>query len=119
MDTVLVRDQVMSQIPSWNEIMDHPTGNLEISVVSPFCIELARFKQLLKDKAFDQLIARYPLRESGVFSAVARALEFGRRELYEQTLIARIQSDTTLAEKLRERIGPLSLVLGTHTNGTA
>ena len=70
------------------------------------------FSHLLRTQEFDQLIARYPLRESGVFDTIARALEFKKKELYWQTLIARIQSDEILAGKLRERIGPLSLALG-------
>ena len=114
----LVRDEVMSRIPSWKEIMDDSVGTLEISVNSPFHVELTRFSQLLKDKAVDQLIARYPLRESRVFNAISQALEFRNRELYEQALIARIRSNAALAQRLRDRIGPLSLVLGSHTNGT-
>ena len=111
----LVRNQITSLAPDWKTIRDQALSDFQISLKSPFHDELARFTELLNAKAFDQLVARYPLRDSRVFEAVAHALEFSKRELYEQTLIARVQSDGVLAEKLRVRIGPLSLALGVQS----
>ena len=107
----LVRDQITSQAPDWKTIRDQALSDFQISLNSPFQDELTRFRELLEARAFDQLVARYPLRDSRVFKAIAGPLEFSKRELYEQTLIARIQSDAVLAEKLKERIGPLALAL--------
>ena len=56
------------------------------------------FKKLLAESEFDQLVARCPLRESSVLSTASRALEVNH--LYEQTLIARVQADTTLGHRL-------------------
>ena len=111
----LVRDQMTSQAPDWKTIRDQAQSDFQISLKSPFQDELATFREFLKDKAFDQLVARYPLRESRVFDEVAHTLEFSKRTLYEQTLIARVQSDAVLAERLRQRIGPLSLAIGVQT----
>ena len=111
----LVRDQIASQLPDWETIRDQALSAFQISLKSPFQDELARFRGLLEAKAFDQLVARYPLRDSRAFNEVARALEFSRRVLYEQTLIARVQSDEALAEKLRARIGPLSLAISVQS----
>ncbi len=111
----LVRDQIASQSPDWKTIRDQALSDFQISLKSPFQDELTGFRELSEAGAFDKLVARYPLRDSRVFSEVARALEFSKRELYEQTLIARIQSDAVLAEKLRSRIGPLSLALGVQS----
>ena len=111
----LVKDQMTSQAPDWRTIREQVLSDFQIVLRSPFQDELTRFRELLNAKAFDQLVARYPLRDSRVFNAVARALEFSKRELYEQTLIARVHSDGVLAEKLRERIGPLSLALGVQS----
>ena len=107
----LVRGQAMSQVPDWKAIRDNALPNMQFSIESPFQDELAKFKQLLDATEFDQLVARYPIRESGIFGAIASSLEFGRKELYEQTLITRIQSDAELAWKLKQRIGPLSAKL--------
>ena len=111
----LVRDQITSQSPDWKTIRDQALSDFQISLKSPFQDELRRFRELLEAGAFDQLVARYPLRDSRVFNAIASSLEFSKRDLYEQTLIARIQSDAVLGEKLRDRIGPLSLALGVQS----
>ena len=111
----LVRDQITSRAPDWKTIRDQALSDFQISVKSPFHDELARFTELLNARELDQLIARYQLRDSRVFEEIAHAMEFSKRELYEQTLIARVQSDNTLAEKLRGRIGPLSLALGVRS----
>ena len=111
----LVRDQIISLAPDWKTIRDQALSDFQISLKSPFHDELARFTELKNANAFDQLVARYPLRDSRVFEAVAHALEFSKRDIYEQTLIARVQSDNVLAEKLRERIGPLSLALNVQS----
>ena len=108
----LVRNRIVSHAPNWEAIRDSGQPDITISVTSPFQQELAEFRELVKARDFDQLVAHYPLRESGVLVELARALEFRKRDLYEQTLVARVQSDEVLAEKLRERIGPLSLALG-------
>ena len=107
----LIRGRISAQAPDWEAIRDQAQQDFQISFESPYPGELETFRELLKNREFDLLVARYPLRESHVFERVARALEFRRRELYEQTLIARVQADTNLVEKLRERIGPLTLAL--------
>ena len=112
----VLRNQIVSKAPDWKAIRQNALPDLEFSVTSPFQQELARFRELLAAKDFDQLVARYPLRESRVLGEVARALEFKKKELYEQTLVARIQSDAVLAEKLRERVAPLSLALASQSS---
>ena len=57
------------------------------------------------------LSARYPLRESGVFGAIAEALRCSERRDYEQMVVSQIRRDSDLAQKLRERIAPLSTAL--------
>ena len=112
----LLRNRVFSQVPDWKTIRDAPSPDWHISVKSPFPEELSRYRQLLDSKDLDQLVSRYPLRESKVFGAIADALEFKRKDLYAQVLVARIQSEADLAQKLRQRIGPLSLVLTGEDN---
>ena len=107
-----MRNRIVSQVPNWQTIRDDGQPDIKISITSPFQQELARFRGLVEAKDFDQLVARYPLRDSRVFGEFARALEFPKKELYEQTVIARIQSDAGLAANLRQRIGPLSLAIG-------
>ncbi len=114
-----MRDRIMSLIPTWNAIADNTLPEINLKVESPFLHELARFRDLLDAKEFEQLVARYPLRESKVFHAITGALEFRRQQLYQQTLIALVQVDTTLAQSLRHHIGPLATALSTQSTAQA
>lgn len=106
-----VRNQIALCLPNWKDIMGNSEVKFCFSVASPFPDELALFRKLLSNSNLDQLVARYPLRETDALDAISRTLEFRTRELYQQTLIARVRDDATLAQKLRERIGPLSSIL--------
>ena len=107
----IVRNQIGSCLPNWKDIMGRAQVNFSFSVESPFPGELAQYRKLLSNSRLDQLVARYPLRETDALDAVSRALEFRTRDLYQQTLIARVREDTTLAQKIRDRTGPLSSIL--------
>ncbi len=104
-----VREAILQQIPDWKCI--NTESKFDISVDSPYQNELARFKDLVATRKLDDLVARYPIRESGVFRSIAEALKCPSKGIYEQMLLARIGDETALAEKLRSRVGPLSEVL--------
>ena len=104
-----VRDAILQQIPDWECIKAEP--KFDISVDSPYQDELVRFKKLANEGRLDDLVARYPLRESDAFDAIAKALELKDRKTYEQTLVPRIRGDEDLARSLKQRIGPLSAML--------
>ncbi|MXX99789.1 MAG: AAA family ATPase [Chloroflexi bacterium] len=106
-----VRDQLASKTPDWKTIRDEEWLDFRVPLKSLYTAELAKFKKLLKAESFDELVARYPLKNSRVFDNIAHALEFPRRELYEETLVARVKSSDELADKLRDRIGILELAL--------
>ena len=114
-----VRDAIFRQIPDRKCIEANP--KFCIYVDSPYKNELAHFKQLLEEEKLDELFARYPLRESAVFGTIAEALRFKDRKTYEQTLIPRIRCDESLAQNLKQRIGPLSevLTIGRTSSGEA
>ena len=103
-----LRNRILSQIPSWKSIQTNATPTIDISIDSPYQDELAKFNKLVCEEKWDELVARYPLRESGAFGSITKALKLTGRDIYEQTLISRIQADSDLADRLRQRIKPLS-----------
>lgn len=104
-----VRDAILRRIPDWQCLKAEP--KFDISVDSPYQDELDRFNELVNEKRLDDLVARYPLRESRAFDAIAKTLELNSRKTYEQMLVSRIWDDEGLAQSLKQRIGPLSEVL--------
>jgi len=105
-----VRDAILQKIPDRECIKAKP--KFDISVDSPYQDELDCFNKLVSEKRLDDIVARYPLRESGAFEAIVKVLELKSRKTYGQTLISRIRDDEDLAESLKKRIGPLSKALG-------
>lgn len=106
-----VRNSMMSETPDWSSIVTNQTDMITASISSPYPDELKHFQTLLTEENLDELVARYPLRESRTFDAVARALHLTGRETYEKTLLSKLQTCEELAEKLRNRIKPLADVL--------
>ena len=106
-----IRNQILSQAPNWNSIKTDADPTINVCIDSPYPEELERFRNLINDEDIDGLIARYPLRDSGVFSAIANALKCPKRRNYEQMVVSQIGRDVDLAKILRERVAPLPDVL--------
>ena len=103
---------MLSQLPNWKKLIKtDATTKFGACIGSPFPEELKCFKKLVVDEHLDDLVARYPLRESGVFRAIAESLRCSERRDYEQMVVSQIRRDSDLAQKLRERIAPLSTAL--------
>ena len=113
----LVCNRFAARLPDWKEIKA-TSGQLTINkpIENPFQDELNLFNSLNEAGDLDRLIKRYPLRESGVFDSIAKALECGNRENYERMVVARVRDDESLAHKLRERISPLAELLDAQTS---
>ena len=107
-----VRNSMLLKVPDWKSIRDNPAATICATIPSPYPEELKCFRNLLADKELDQLVARYPLRESPVFDVIAKALQLTGRDTYEQTLLAKLQVNAKLAQSLRQRIKSLADALG-------
>ena len=106
----IVRAKYQSMLPNWKSIVDRSDHPISVDSEEPYNEELRRFRELLETKDIEKLIARYPVRESDAIDRIAGAFDLSR-EKYEKTLLERVKTDTRLAEKIRQRIGPLSLIL--------
>ena len=105
-----LRDKILSYLPDCNEIQTAKDPKVSVSVDSGYADELRRFEELVDEKKLDDLIARYPLRESGVFDAIAKALKCPGKKEYERMVLSMVRKDQNqdLTRAIRERIGPLA-----------
>ena len=110
-----VREELQSQMPDWKSIASNPNHTITLATGNWHQEELSNFQQLLADKDLEKIIARYPVRESGILGSMAEAFELNRKN-YQDTLIARVRTDADLAEKLRQLIQPLADALTEVTN---
>ena len=105
------RELLLSKALDWKSIKDNPTQPICVSADSLYPKELKHFNKLVENGELDQLIARYPVRESGAFGMIAKSLKCVDNRDYERMVIARIRQDNELAAKLKKHIRPLSLKL--------
>ena len=103
----VVLQELQSQLPDWKSIATNPNHTITLNVGIRHQEELSHFRQLLADKDLEKIIARYPVRESGVLGSIAAAFELNKTN-YQDTLVARIRTEADLAEKFRQHIGSLA-----------
>ena len=101
-----LRERVLSEFQE-QKSKSNTDATVTLCVASPYPNEVTCFQSLVADRNLDGLIARYPLRESRVFEAIARALKYDTRD-YARVVVSRSREDGALAQKLKDRIGPLS-----------
>ena len=107
-----LQDGMLSKLPSWKELVNANTdSDLVVRVDSSYPEELKRFKKLVADEKLDDLVARYPLRESQVFNKITEALECHSRSNYQRMVLARVRNNENLASKLKQRVNHLSRAL--------
>ena len=113
-----MRDIALGQLPDWKAIQSATDPTIDLHLPSAYPDEVAQFRQLLADKDFDALVARYPLRETGAFGAVAKALKCASTRDYEQMVVVRTAKDEALATALTSRLQPLAEAITPTTAGS-
>ena len=104
-----MRDTALSQLPDWKAIRSAPgPTTIDLHVPSAFANEVAWFRRLLESEDFDALVARYPLRETGALSAIAKALKCASMRDYEHMVVVRTAKDDALATALTSRLQRLA-----------
>lgn len=104
-----LRDRLQFEMPTRERIVT--ASRVEISIDSPYPAELAKIKGFITSCDLDSIVRRYPVRESGVLSALAKGLCFQDRNDYERAALARIAGSEQLRQKVRETFGELSSLL--------
>ena len=103
-----VRQATQSQMPDWKSIQNQESFTMTLRIGEWFAEELSRFKNLLADNDLENIIARYPVRESEVLDKITAALELKNTKAYQDTLLARVRTDSDLAARLRKYTGQLA-----------
>ena len=107
-----IQELALLNIPNWKSI--------RANLAQPLCVpidpqvyleELDYFNELVKGANIDQLIARYPLRDSRVFEIIATTLKCQNQEDYQRMVLVQIENDKELACKLKSRIDSLPEIL--------
>lgn len=100
-----IRNKVLSKLPDCKEVKGNQELNIKID--TNYNEEMSRFKTFMNERKLDEIFARYPIRESSVFTEMAKALKFSNKRHYEQAVVTQVTQNDELAQKLKERILPL------------
>ena len=100
-----IQKLALSNIPNWKSIKATPAQPIFVPIdPQVYLEELNYFNELVKEAEIDQLIARYPLRDSRVFEIIATTLKCQNQEDYQHMVVVQIENDKELASKLKSRI---------------
>ena len=100
-----IQELALSNIPNWKSIRANPAQRICVPIdPQVYLEELDYFSELVKEAEIDQLIARYPLRDSRVFEIIATTLKCQNQEDYQHMVVVQIENDRQLACKLKSRI---------------
>ena len=113
------RKEALSALPQWKAIRTDRGESFSLRVPLPYTDELRKYLQLVDEGALDQVIARYPLRETRAFDDIATTLRCRNKKDYERMVIARIGKDEDLARRLKSRVGTLADVLAGKCAGAS
>ncbi len=106
-----MRDQLLSAIPTRQQLIEQTTNDLNVTINSPYPSELAHLTGLIARCSLHEIISRYPVRETGVLNAVAKGLRFNSRDDYERAVLRRVGSDSRLRDRLKQKLGNLAAQL--------
>jgi hypothetical protein len=103
-----IRDKLLEQIPTRGQIKEKSNGVVKVAIESPYLDELKRLTELVNKCEIDEVVSRYPVRESGVLDYLAKGLEYKTRGEYEEFALLHIARDAELQGVLRHKLGKLA-----------
>lgn len=104
-----MRDAVLASMPDREQLV---AGNLiEMRVDNPYPQERARLQDFVNESNLADVIRNYPIKFSGVRSAIARALHQATREDYERVLLQQVSERLDLRNQLRRELGVVAEAL--------
>jgi ABC-type lipoprotein export system ATPase subunit len=106
-----MRDRLLLAMPDRQSMIDGKTSSIDVSIPSPYLAELAKIRDFIATGNIEAIIARYPVRESGILDGLANGLRFIGRADYEKAVLIQVSSSGNLKEALKGKLGKLANLL--------
>ena len=99
----ILRRSALASLPDKNSLKD---SNKEIALTlqSPYSEELRVLKTAVEQNHIATIVKEFSIRDSGLPTAVAKALRYGNKEDYQRAVTVTVQRDEAIARALRELI---------------
>jgi hypothetical protein len=106
------RDAVLRQLPKAADIKAGNTPTVSVATAPMLAREMAQFAALRGAGDLDGLLARYKLRSSRCFAAIADGLRFKSADDYKDAVVAKVQHDPTFRRAMSALLEPLVSAVG-------
>lgn len=103
----VARAQVFSLLPKKGEVAGGGKRSAEIDFARIAKDEAARLEALINTSDFVGMLQRYPIRESPALDAIAKALNFASRDLYEAAVRKLLVGNSEALKIVRSLLGSL------------
>lgn len=104
-------DALQFMVPDREAMIKAPSDRVAFEIASTFLQEQAAIRGWVNAGDLASIIRRYPVRESGILSAVAKGLRFLDRADFEKAALARIGASPELRQTIRDELGEVSKAL--------
>ncbi len=106
-----VRNGIMAILPDHKSIQKKEEFNLIYNVEEMLEKEESHFDKLVADNKLDDLISRYPIRETSVLKNIVKGLEMVSRLQYESSVRQLIIEDSETKEYFKTLLNPLTTLI--------
>ena len=96
-----------SQVQDWDSVGTNEDLNIEVPSAQIYQCELKCYQGYIEKGNLDEIVARYPIRESSALKEIAEGLRFRNRKDYEKAFLTIIRKDDDLADTIRTKVKPL------------
>ena len=108
-----VHERFLSKEPTRRELEAKGPLTVSIDTDKERACQRDRLRQYIREDNLEEIMARYPIRETGALKRIAAALGFADRGQYEQTVLRVLAEDSSVRAWIRALFGGLHTALNT------
>ena len=103
----IVKDKLSVQMPDWKKIQSGQQITITVDSQNLYEAERLQLVSWIAARDINKILARYPVCDTGALGAIASALGFKNRALYEASVRKMVAEDTLIKQRLISNFGNL------------
>ena len=103
-----IRHDLLQKAPRREDIAQAEPIDIHIDIEAVVAAESARLQRAVDERNLEEIIARYPIRETPALDQIAKALRFQDRRQYESTVRKLLMENQEALDFVRKLLGNLS-----------
>lgn len=114
-----LRELVYGSMPTRQSVHSREPIGINLDVASVVAEEVDRLRTALNAQRLEEIIRRYPIRESGALNAIAKKLGFQNKKQYEDAVLTMLAADAKAVTFVRNLLAPMSEAILLTNSGVA